>query len=66
MADLAGIIAQIAAEMADAPDRGQVADYIPALAKVSPAHFGMAVVLVAALAIPIIAAQRFLERERAV
>ncbi|HZU63280.1 MAG TPA: glutaminase, partial [Novosphingobium sp.] len=45
MADLAGIIAQIAAEMADAPDRGQVADYIPALAKVSPAHFGMAVVL---------------------
>jgi glutaminase len=38
------IIAEIAAEMAAAPDRGEVASYIPDLARVSPAHFGMAVI----------------------
>ncbi|WP_439532690.1 glutaminase [Polymorphobacter sp.] len=38
------LIADIAARMATAPDRGQVARYIPELAKVSPAHFGIAVV----------------------
>ncbi len=37
-------LARIAAAMAAATDRGRVADYIPELAKVSPGHFGMAVV----------------------
>lgn len=45
MQALADIIAEIAQEMAQAPDRGRVADYIPALATVSPDHFGMAIVL---------------------
>ena len=44
MADLAAVVADIAAHMAAAIDRGRVADYIPELAKVSPAHFGIAVV----------------------
>ena len=39
------IIAEIAAEMAQATERGKVADYIPPLATVSPQHFGMAVVM---------------------
>jgi glutaminase len=43
--DLAQIIADIAQEMAEAPDRGKAADYIPALAEVSNQHFGLAVVL---------------------
>ena len=43
--DLDTIIAEIAAEMAQAADRGKVADYIPPLAKVSPQHFGMAIVM---------------------
>jgi len=43
--DLAQIVADIAQEMALAPERGKVADYIPALAGVSNQHFGMAVVL---------------------
>jgi len=38
------LIQDIAARMATAPDRGQVATYIPELAKVSPAHFGLAVI----------------------
>ena len=38
------IVADIAAEMADAADRGVVANYIPALATVDPAKFGIAVV----------------------
>lgn len=42
--DLARIVQRIAAEMADAPERGHVADYIPALARVDPKHFGLAVV----------------------
>jgi len=45
MKALGEIVAEIADEMARAPDRGRVADYIPALAGVSPRHFGMAVVL---------------------
>ena len=44
MADLSRIVADIAAEMADAPDRGRVADYIPPLAAVDPAKFGIAVI----------------------
>ena len=43
--DLDTIIAEIAAEMAQAADRGKVADYIPPLAKVSPQHFGMAILM---------------------
>ncbi|MEO9133012.1 MAG: glutaminase, partial [Sphingomonas sp.] len=38
------IVAEIAAEMADATHRGAVADYIPALATIDPAKFGIAVV----------------------
>jgi glutaminase len=45
MPDIQTIIDQIAADMAAAPDRGKPADYIPALARVSPDHFGIAVVL---------------------
>lgn len=44
MADLATVVADIAQRMADAPARGSVANYIPELAKVSPGHFGIAVV----------------------
>ncbi|GAA0295967.1 glutaminase [Sphingomonas oligophenolica] len=44
MPGLATIIAEIAAEMAEAPHRGMVADYIPALATVDPRKFGIAVV----------------------
>lgn len=41
--DLQAILDGIGAEMAAAPERGRVADYIPELARVSPDHFGMAV-----------------------
>ncbi|HUQ12779.1 MAG TPA: glutaminase, partial [Novosphingobium sp.] len=44
MERLETIVAEIADEMRQAPDRGVVADYIPALASVSPAHFGIAIV----------------------
>ena len=44
MTDLSRIIADIAAEIADMPDRGAVADYIAPLAAVDPARFGMAVI----------------------
>lgn len=44
MPDLAAIVADIAAEMADAPDRGRVASYIPPLAAIDPAKFGIAVI----------------------
>ncbi|WP_310474129.1 glutaminase [Sandarakinorhabdus sp.] len=44
MPDLASLVTHIAAEMAKAPERGRVADYIPELAKVSPAQFGMVVI----------------------
>ena len=42
--DLAQIVADIGAEMAAAPDRGKVADYIPELGAIDPARFGMAIV----------------------
>ena len=45
MPDLAEIVADIAAEMKAAPDRGTVADYIPPLASVPLSKFGMAVVM---------------------
>jgi glutaminase len=43
--DLAAIVAQIAADMADEAERGAVADYIPELAKVDPGQFALAVAL---------------------
>ena len=45
MPNLAAIVADIAAEMKAAPDRGRVADYIPPLASVPLGKFGMAVVM---------------------
>ena len=42
MAELAAILAELAEAMARAPDRGQVASYIPELAKVDPGRFGLA------------------------
>ncbi len=42
--DLSQIVADIAEEMKAAPDRGTPAAYIPPLAKVDPAKFGMAVI----------------------
>lgn len=44
MTDLQDILNDIGAEMAAAPDRGRVANYIPELAQVDPNQFGMAVV----------------------
>jgi glutaminase len=44
MTDLSRIVADIAAEIADMPDRGIVADYIAPLAEIDPARFGMAVI----------------------
>ncbi|MGV3512648.1 MAG: glutaminase [Novosphingobium sp.] len=43
--DIAGIVADIAAEMRLSSERGQVASYIPPLAAVSPDKFGIAVIL---------------------
>jgi len=43
--DIAAIVDQIGAEMAANADRGRVADYIPQLACIDPAQFGIAVVL---------------------
>jgi glutaminase len=42
--DLAAIIARIVDEMGAAPDRGTVASYIPSLAHIDPARFGIAIV----------------------
>ena len=42
--DLTAIIADIVEEMRDASDRGTVASYIPSLAKIDPAQFGIAIV----------------------
>ena len=42
--DLAATVADVAAAMAVRPDRGEVAHYIPELAGVDPAQFGLAVV----------------------
>jgi glutaminase len=44
MPDLEQALGEIAAEMADAPDRGKVATYIPQLGKVDVKKFGIAVV----------------------
>ena len=41
--DIGSIVAEIAAEMAQAEARGRVADYIAPLANVDPKHFGIAV-----------------------
>lgn len=43
-ADLQTIVNQIADEMANQSERGDVANYIPSLASVSPAHFGMTII----------------------
>ena len=45
MADLAARLEAIATEMTALPDRGRVADYIPELACIDPARFGIAVCL---------------------
>lgn len=42
--DLSAIVADIAGEMAVAPDRGRPADYIPPLATIDPQRFGIAVI----------------------
>ena len=44
MPDLKTVVDEIAAEMLARPDRGEVATYIPELARVDPARFGLAVV----------------------
>lgn len=44
MSDLSAVVAEIVAEAAAAPDRGKVADYIPSLGSIDPAHFGIAIV----------------------
>ncbi len=41
---LAATVAEIVAQAAKATDRGRVADYIPSLGCIDPAHFGIAVV----------------------
>jgi len=42
--DLQSIVDEIVSAMAQETERGKVASYIPGLAKVSPDHFGMAIV----------------------
>ncbi|RYC32127.1 glutaminase [Lichenibacterium minor] len=44
MPDLQAVVQEIAAEMAQRPDRGEVAHYIPELARVDPQLFGIAVI----------------------
>jgi glutaminase len=44
LADLARLVQDIAAEMRDASERGEVASYIPPLAHVDPRQFGLCVV----------------------
>ncbi|RYB04799.1 glutaminase [Lichenibacterium ramalinae] len=44
MPDLDAVVQEIAAEMAQRSDRGEVAHYIPELARVDPGQFGIAVV----------------------
>ncbi len=44
MAELDEVVREIADEMARRPDRGEVASYIPELARVDPSAFGIAVV----------------------
>ena len=45
MTDLQDVLDEIALEAASAADRGEVARYIPELAKVDPGQFGIAVAL---------------------
>lgn len=45
VSDLRAIVDDIAAEMADVSERGQVADYIPDLACISPSKFGISIAL---------------------
>ncbi len=47
MTDLAAVLADLVRKAAATPDRGKVADYIPSLRSVDPAHFGIAVVTAA-------------------
>jgi glutaminase len=42
--DLQQVVSEIAEEMRERPDRGEVATYIPELARVDPKHFGIAVI----------------------
>jgi len=42
--DLQTIVAEIAEEMLERPDRGEVATYIPELARIDPKSFGLAVI----------------------
>ena len=42
--DLKEVVKEIAADMAERPERGKVASYIPELAKVDPKKFGIVVV----------------------
>ena len=44
MPDLAAVVQEIVAEMAQRPDRGEVAHYIPELARIDPHQFGIAVI----------------------
>jgi glutaminase len=44
MPDLTSVVQEIAEEMRQRPDRGEVATYIPELARVDPKHFGLAVI----------------------
>ncbi len=44
MPDLTTVVQEIADEMRKRQDRGEVAHYIPELARVDPAHFGIAVI----------------------
>ncbi len=44
MPDLAEVLPELAAEMLARPDRGEVASYIPQLAKIDPKKFGIAVI----------------------
>ncbi len=44
MPDIAAIIRRVTDAMAETEDRGKVASYIPPLAKVDPAHFGICIV----------------------
>ncbi|WP_293970707.1 glutaminase [Sphingomonas sp.] len=44
MSEIGAIVRDIAGEMATITDRGRVANYIPPLAEVDPARFGMAVI----------------------
>ena len=44
MPELDQVVKEIAEEMARRPDRGEVATYIPDLARVDPQHFGLVVV----------------------